>query len=275
MSFPVGRRVLRDADGHLFEVAVRAFDVSVLRIDLEPAPLVVARRAVDIVGLAGAEREEIGDRPVGGRVGQVVGIGHDTGFAFPDEPQVFVASGLVQVVIELPQRDERVRSRAEREHESYFRNVHSVFLRLIPGFEQRFVGVLPCQASVRTVEEHGIDACVGQHFGVLAKHPRVGRLVVSQQGLFPEEKAGLLRAPCRMMVVFHRLGMLSDDFGDVLDTVGRVVVPLMPCPVEHGDELVGLLGTCFLVIAHLAAERVRRGPRVAADRLGRSRSAEQ
>lgn len=78
-----------------------------------------------------------------------------------------------------------------------------------------------------------------------------------------------------MMVVFHRLGMLSDDFGDVLDTVGRVVVPLMPCPVEHGDELVGLLGTCFLVIAHLAAERVRRGPRVAADRLGRSRSAEQ
>ena len=180
MAFAVRRSVLSDADGHLFEFPRFVFDITVLRIDFEPCPLVVAPRSVDVVGLSGAEGEELGDGPVFGRVGQVVGIGHDTGFAFPDEPQVLVAARLVEVVIDLTERHQRVRHRAERQHEGDFGYVHAVFLRLVPCLEQGFVRVLPCEARVGAVEEHGVHAGVGQHFGVFAQHPRVGRPVVAQ-----------------------------------------------------------------------------------------------
>ena len=135
VSFAVGRGVLGHADRNLFEPAVGPFYVAVLRIDFKPAPLVFARRerAVHVVGLSGPEREEVADRPVFGRIGQVVRISHDTGLAFPHEPQVFVTPRFVNVFVELAQRYQRVRSRAERQHESDLRHVYAVLLRLIPG----------------------------------------------------------------------------------------------------------------------------------------------
>ena len=92
MSFAVGRGVLGHADRNLFESAVGPFYVAVLRIDFKPAPLVFARRerAVHVVGLSGPEREEVADRLVFGRIGQVVRISHDAGLAFPHEPKIFV-----------------------------------------------------------------------------------------------------------------------------------------------------------------------------------------
>ena len=62
MSFECERSVLGQTDRDLLESAVGPFYVAVLRVDFEPTPLVVPvrERAVYVVGLPGAECEEIG-----------------------------------------------------------------------------------------------------------------------------------------------------------------------------------------------------------------------
>ena len=99
MSSVLGGSVLRDSDGNQFEFAVGSLHVTVLRIVFEPSPLVVAARAVHVVGLPGPEREKFGDFTIRGSVQQRFGISHDTGFSLPHEPQVFVAFPLINIVV--------------------------------------------------------------------------------------------------------------------------------------------------------------------------------
>ena len=78
-----------------------------------------------------------------------------------------------------------------------------------------------------------------------------------------------------MVVILHRFGVFADDFGDILHLIGGVVIALMPCPVEHGDELVLFLVAGILVFADFASERVGRRPRIAVDSLSESASTDQ
>ena len=103
---------------------------------------------------------------------------------------------------------------------------------------------------------------------MFAQHPRIGRPVVAEEGLFPETGSVL---PGRVVVVESRFRVFPERFGNVLyrfsvsvrDEVG------MPRPIEHRYEFVFFLVAGFLVFAHLASERIGRRPRVAVDGLRR------
>ena len=79
-------RILGYTDHHLLATAIRTLHILMLRIGLEPTPLVGTHRTVHNVGLPGAEGEELCDLLILFRIGQVVRISHDTGFPFPHEP---------------------------------------------------------------------------------------------------------------------------------------------------------------------------------------------
>ena len=146
---------------------------------------------------------------------------------------------------------------------------------MIPGFHQRFVRIRISQRPVGAVAENDVDSGVGQHFGVFAQHPRVGRLVISEQRFVPEEDARFGSSPGRMVVIFHRFGVLPDDFGDVFDLRGRVVTTHVPGQIEDPDELVFFLVAGIFVFANFASERVGRGPRIAVDGLSCRRRCQQ
>ena len=100
-AMPVAGRtcVLRHANSCLFEASARRGCISVLRIHLEPSPLVVAFGAVYIIGLPWPEGEERGDGAIFLGVGKVIGIGHDARLSFPHKPQVGVSCRLIDVAV--------------------------------------------------------------------------------------------------------------------------------------------------------------------------------
>ena len=260
-------RILRHADHHLFAAAVRTFDKLMLRIGFEPTPLVGTPGAVHDVGLTGTEREKIADRPVFGRIGQVVRISHDTGFAVQVKPKVFGPARLVNILIKLAQRNERPIHRPERQHERNLRHIHAVPLRLRPDVDQYVVRRFPGKGSVRTVEKHDVHTGIGQHFGMFAQHPRVGRLVIPQQRLVPEIRISA-DIPGGVVVIVDRLGMFAENLRNVADppVVGNRTG--VPRPVKHRHFAVVSAGAGLFPPGQSAAETVRRGPLVALDRRG-------
>ena len=95
-------RILGYTDHHLLATAIRTLHILMLRIGLEPSPLVGTHRTVHNVGLPGAEGEELCDLPVLFRVGQVVGIGHDAGLSVQVKPKVLGPPRFVEVLVQHP-----------------------------------------------------------------------------------------------------------------------------------------------------------------------------
>ncbi len=167
--------VLGYTDRYLLIASAGKWNVAMLRVDLQPPPLIRSRWSVDVVGLAGPEREELADLTsklrlclVAGHIGEVVGIGHDERLTLPEEPQVAPLAGLVEVRVEVLQARQAVGARAEGEHEDDLRRLYAVLSGFGPYLAERLVLIVPGEGSVGAVEEDCIHLRSGEHFGVFA-----------------------------------------------------------------------------------------------------------
>ena len=272
VALPVRAGVLSDSDCSLLvlhlAILVLGCDIAVLRIVLEPSPLVVAvrERTVHIVRLSGTEGEELLDFLIESRIGQQIRICHDAWLSLPHEPEIRISSRLVKVIVELAKRDICVRIEEEIEYETDLRHVHSIFLGLGPGFEKGLIRILEGQGTVGAVKENSIDTGIGKKFGMLAQNPLVCGFVVTQQRLLPEEETWFAISPSRMVVVLHSFRMLPYDLGDVLHRIVLRIVALMPGPIEDSDKLV-ILCRSFIVGTDLPSESVSCRPGITVDFL--------
>ena len=239
-----------------------------LRIDLQPAPLVIASldRTVDIVRLHRTEAEK-GFCGCLRRVGVVkhLRIGENQRFPIPVEPKVAVQALAVDLVIEMHQRHLGMRSRTERKKEADLRHIDPVFLSLVPDFHQGIGALVPGQAAIGAVEKDSIDFGIGEHLRMLAQNPLVCCAVIAEERLVPIAVAVIASSPPGLMViVMDGFGILSQDPGDVLHRCSRSVLHLVPGPIEHYDGLV----LCWSIISpDLAAKGICRGIRVASGDL--------
>ena len=105
-----------------------------------------------IVGLTGAESEEILYGTVGRIVGKVMRIGHDDRLSVPIKPQVLVFPFAIKAFVEMAQRDERMVTESEGKHKGNLWYIHTILLRLIPCIKQRVCTGVPCKGAVGTAK---------------------------------------------------------------------------------------------------------------------------
>ena len=175
-----------------------------LRRNLKPAPHVGFHRPPKVVGLRRAKRKHL---PQPFRViAEPLRVGHDQWLALPAKPEVWLDGWVVEVAGELPNDLGRLPERAEKRH---LRCLPAVATHASKDVEQGFrifrVGVL-----IGDIEDHRVDASIGEHLGMLCQHIRVVGVVVAKDRLTPVVRAAEW-PPERVAPIVHRPGMLRQN----------------------------------------------------------------
>ena len=235
--------VLGHAHRAHLEASVLPCPEAVLGGGLQPAPVVRPLGAGGVAGLSRAEGEERPDfiqdlRVIGGLPlpGNGFRVSHHQWLALPQEPQIPVSAGTVQILVHAAQHRKGGRAGREIHHKRHLGRADAVPPGLIQPLQQRHIGVPPDTGAIGGVEHQHIHPRIGKVLGVLPDYIWVVIPIEAVEGLVPVHQ--VIVRPNRMPYVELRLRGPLQYLSQVPGNRPAVcALAVAPCPVEQAHQL--------------------------------------